>query len=59
MTEPKTNDKFLDDLEEAVRTIIKNKKASKADQLSAIAAGVKIAAIRHRISGGEEKGFFE
>lgn len=54
------NDKFLDDLEAAVRRIVNNKKASKADQLSAIGHGVKLAAIRHRIKGGaDEKGFFE
>lgn len=53
-----TNDKFLDDLEAAVRKIIKNNKASKADQLSAIGHGVKLAAIRHRITGGGEKGGF-
>lgn len=59
MTEP-AKDKFLDDLEAAVRSIINNKKASKADQLSAIAHGVKLALIRHRITGGEaEKGFFD
>jgi ribosomal protein S6E (S10) len=53
------NDKFLDDLETAVRRIITNKKASKADQLSAINAGVKIAAIKHKIRGGDDdKGFF-
>lgn len=54
------DDKFLDDLEAAVRAIIRNKKASKSDQLSAIGHGVKLAAIRHRITGGDnEKGFFE
>ncbi len=59
MTEP-AKDKFLDDLEAAVRAILNNKKASKADHLSAIGQGIKIAAIRHKISGGDtEKGFFE
>lgn len=54
-----TKDKFLDELEDAVRAMLKNKKASKADQLSAIAHGVKIAAIRHRIEGGtDDKNFF-
>ena len=38
MTEP-ASDKFLDDLEAAVRAIIRNKKASKSDQLSAIGHG--------------------
>jgi hypothetical protein len=55
------NDKFLDDLETAVRRIITNKKASKADQLSAIGHGVKLAAIRHRITGdlGDKGNFFD
>jgi hypothetical protein len=52
-------DGLLDDLEEAVRKIIKNRKSTKAEKLSAITAGVKVAQIRHKITGGEEeKGFF-
>jgi hypothetical protein len=53
-------DTFLKELEAGVRAIIKSKKSSKADKLSAINAGVKIAAIKHRIMGGDgEKGFFD
>ena len=58
MTEPQ-DDTFLKDLENSVRAIIKNKKSTKADKLSAINAGIKIAAIKHKISGGDDKeGFF-
>lgn len=51
-------DKFLDDMQAAVLKILKNPKR-KSEHLSAINAGVKLAAIKHRISGGDdEKGFF-
>lgn len=54
------SDKFLDEMQAAVLRIVKNKKASKADQLSAINAGVKLAAIRHRVAGDiGEKSFFD
>jgi hypothetical protein len=54
------DDNFLKDLENSVRAIIKNKKSTKADKLSAINAGIKIAAIKHKILGGDsEKGFFD
>jgi hypothetical protein len=53
-------DVFLQELEDGVRKIIKSTKASKADKLSAINAGVKIAAIKHKINGGDDKeGFFK
>jgi hypothetical protein len=53
------DDPFLDDLQAAVRKILKSNKASKADQIAAVNAGIKIAAIKHKISGGDEKGFFD
>lgn len=60
MSNVKTDDAFLKQLEDAVRAILKNRKASKAEKLSAIGHGVKVAAIKHKINGGsdEEKGFF-
>ena len=51
-------DTFLKELEAGVREIIKSRKSSKADKLSAINAGVKIAAIKHKITGGDDKGGF-
>lgn len=52
-------DAFLAELEEGVRKIIKSNKSSKAEKLAAINAGVKIAAIRHKINGGDDdQGFF-
>ena len=55
-----SDDKFLKDLETSVLAILKNRKASKADKLSAINAGVKLAAIKHKVSAGgdSEEGFF-
>lgn len=50
-----TTDVFLTELEDGVRLILKSRKSSKADKLSAINAGVKIAAIKHKINGGGEK----
>lgn len=57
----KTNsdDEFLKELENGVREILKNRKSSKADKLSAINAGVKVAQMRHKITGGsDDSGFF-
>jgi len=52
-------DTFLKDLEDAVRAILKGKKISRADKLSAIGHGTKLLAIRHKINGGDDdKGFF-
>jgi hypothetical protein len=54
------DDVFLQELEDGVRKILKSAKASKADKLSAIGHGVKLALIKHRINGGDDKaGFFD
>ena len=58
-TPAEPGDEFLDELEKTVRGMMRNRKTSKADKLAAINAGIKIAAIRHKILGGDEKGFFE
>lgn len=50
---------FLAALEKGVLDILRNKKSTKADKLSAIDKGVKLAAIKHKVNDdGEEKGFF-
>ncbi len=62
MTEAKTSDdKFLKELEVSVLAILKNRKATKSEKLQAITAGVKVAQIRHKITGGgdDETGFFD
>jgi len=56
------DDKFLKELEDGIRTILKNRKSTGADRLGAINAGVRLAAIKHRIAGSgpdEDKGFFD
>jgi hypothetical protein len=54
-----SGDDFLGDLEQAIRKIITNRKSSKADKLSAINAGVRLAQVRHKVTGGDDdKGFF-
>jgi hypothetical protein len=53
-------DEFLAALEKGVLDIIKNKKSTKADKLSAINAGVRLAAIKHKVNGGDgDTGFFD
>jgi len=54
-------DQFIEELETAVRQIIKNRKTKPADRLSAVNAGVRLAAIKHKISNGTdpEEGFFK
>jgi hypothetical protein len=52
---------FLNDLEKAIRKILKAQKSSPTEKLAAINAGVRLSAIRHRIGSADEgeKGFFE
>lgn len=53
------DDAFLTELEDSVRAILKNRKASRSEKLSAIGMGVKVAQIRHKVNGGDDdKGFF-
>jgi hypothetical protein len=51
-------DKFLDILEEGVKDVLKDKDCAQSDRVAAINAGVKVAMIRHRISGSDEDSFF-
>jgi len=50
---------FLTLLENGVRDILRNRKSTKDHKLSAINAGAKLLAIRHKLNGGEEKSYFE
>lgn len=55
-----TEDKaFMDVLEDGVRTVLKNRKASSAERVAAINVGAKLLAIKHRITGGDEDNFFK
>jgi len=54
------DDEFLQELEKAVRLVLKNRKSKPTDKLAAINAGVRLAAIKHKISNGEpDEGFFK
>ena len=52
---------FLNDLEKAIRKIMKSTKSSPTEKLAGINAGIRLSYIRHRIGGADEpeKGFFE
>lgn len=49
---------FQDVLEQGVRGVLSNRKATASEKLQAVAAGVKLLAIRYKISGGDESNFF-
>lgn len=53
-----STDPFLDVLEGAVGAILKNPKATRLEKNDAIANGIKLAAIRHKIDGGADDGDF-
>jgi hypothetical protein len=52
-------DAFLKVLEKGVKDVLGNKDSQPSERIAAIAAGVKIAMVRFKISGGDEKSFFE
>ena len=53
------DDDFLTVLEEGIRAVLKGKKCSATERIAAVTAGAKLLMIRHRISGSDDKGFFE
>lgn len=53
------NGEFMDVLENAVRQMLANRKTKPENRLAAITCGVKILAIKHKIDGGEVKGYFD
>ena len=57
--QPTESQDFLTVLEQGVRDVLKNRKATAADKLGAINAGAKLIAIEHKITGGDESGFFD
>jgi hypothetical protein len=58
---PASDDVLLTALEVAALKIMKSNKSTTAEKLSAINAGTRIAAIKHRVSGGNDdsEGFFK
>ena len=50
---------FLSILEQGVRDVLKNRKTNAGEKLQAVNAGAKLLAIKHKITGGDEQGFFD
>jgi hypothetical protein len=50
---------FLKTLENGVRDVLKKRGATAAEKVAAIAAGVKVAMIKHKVSGADEDNFFK
>lgn len=51
-------DAFMDQLERSITDTLKNKKTSARDRNAAIANGIKLAQIRHRINPESEEDYF-
>lgn len=52
------SDEFLKALMEGVRKVLDNRKAAPSERMAAVNAGVKLLAIKHKINGDGETGFF-
>lgn len=50
---------LVSELESAIRTVIKSRKASPSERVAAIGMGVKLLAVKHKINGGDDTGFFD
>jgi len=60
MTKPKDGeDPLIKSLEAGIKAVLHDKDATVKDKMAAIAAGVKVAAIKHKISGDDKGGFFD
>jgi hypothetical protein len=57
-SEPEDDD-FLLVLEKGVRDVLAKKTSTAGERLAAVNAGAKLLAIRHKISAGDETGFFD
>ena len=53
------DEEFLKLLEDGVRRVLKDREAKPGLKLQAVQAGAKLLMIRHKIGGGDEKGFFD
>jgi hypothetical protein len=57
--EPPADGDFLSVLEKGIRQVLEDPKSKPAERTAAIVAGTRIALVRHKITGGDVKGFFE
>jgi hypothetical protein len=46
-------------LEDGVKAVLKNRRAKSSERVAAIAAGVKLAMVKYKISGADEDNFFK
>jgi len=53
------DEEFLRLLEDGVKKVLKDKESKPGLRLQAVQAGAKLLAIRHKILGNDEKGFFD
>jgi len=51
-------EKFLRLLEKGVKDVLASEDATKAERLQAVNAGAKLIAIRHKLDGSDDAGFF-
>jgi hypothetical protein len=60
-SESDKDEKFLDDLEQGILKVMTSRKASNAEKIAAANAGIRLAAIKYKIAGGdvEPSGFFD
>ncbi len=57
-TSPEADD-FMSVLENAVRNVLKDEKSTPGERNAAITSGAKLLMIKFKISGSDEKGFFD
>jgi hypothetical protein len=50
---------FLKTLKNGVKDVLADDKAEASERVAAINAGAKLLMIEHKITGGDEKGFFD
>lgn len=50
---------FLKVLEKGVKDVLGNKDSLPGERIAAVTAGAKLLMIKHRISGDDQKGFFD
>jgi hypothetical protein len=58
--EPKEPEgEFIAVLEKGVRDVLKNRKTTPSERIAAIGVGAKVLMIKFKISGNDEKSFFD
>lgn len=51
-------DKFVSDLEAAIKAVLDDPSSESKDRINAINAGVKLAMVKHKVGGSEKEGSF-